>query len=66
MDAEHNQVPITGVAEVVTDRGLLREIWDGNPLLRQYLATIDNPELILYRIRPTRVRSMQGMGPQLP
>src|SRR5205823_12274596 len=56
LDEHHDQVRITGVAEVVTDRILLQAIWDDNPLLRQYLLTIDNPELILYRIRPTRVR----------
>ena len=55
----HNQVRITGVAEVVTDRGLLQSIWDSNPLLRQYLGTLDNPELIVYRIRPSRVRFMR-------
>lgn len=59
LDDHHDQVRITGVAEVVKDRVLLQEIWDANPLLRQYLGTIDNPELILYRIRPTRVRFMK-------
>src|SRR5579862_5298384 len=39
----HDQVRITGVAEVVTDRALLQQIWDGNPLLRQYLGSLDNP-----------------------
>src|SRR5437867_837536 len=41
----HDQVRITGVAEVLTDRVLLQEIWDANPLLRKYLGSIDNPEL---------------------
>ena len=59
LDDHHDQVRITGVAEVVTDRGVLQEIWDSNPLLRQYLGTIDNPALIVYRIRPTRVRFMK-------
>jgi general stress protein 26 len=59
LDDQHNQVRITGVAEVVTDRALLQEVWDANPLLRQYLGSLDNPELILYRVRPTRVRYMQ-------
>jgi uncharacterized pyridoxamine 5'-phosphate oxidase family protein len=59
LDERHDQVRITGVAEVVTDSTILREIWDANPLLRQYLGRIDNPELILYRIRPTRVRFMR-------
>src|SRR4051794_27406061 len=40
MDAEHNQVRIAGKAEVLTDRKLLQEIWDANPLLRQYLGSI--------------------------
>jgi general stress protein 26 len=59
LDDHHDQVRISGLAEVLTDRALLEEIWDANPLLRQYLGSLDNPELVLYRIRPTRVRYMQ-------
>jgi general stress protein 26 len=59
LDDRHDQVRITGVAEVVTDRDVLQEIWDGNPLLRQYLGSIDNPALIVYRIRPNLVRYMK-------
>jgi general stress protein 26 len=59
LNDHHDQVRITGVAEVVTDRGVLQEIWDANPLLRQYLGRIDNPELILYCIRPTQIRYMK-------
>jgi general stress protein 26 len=59
MDAGHNQVRLTGLAEVVTDRKRLQEIWDENPLLRQYLQSIDNPQFILYRIVPGRVRYMR-------
>lgn len=59
VDAGHNQVRIAGAAEVVTERPLLEEIWADNPLLRQYLGSLDNPELIVYRIRPARVRYMQ-------
>lgn len=59
LDEHHNQVRITGLAEVVADRPLLQEIWTSNPLLRQYLGTIDNPELIVYRISPQRVRYMR-------
>jgi general stress protein 26 len=59
LDDKHDQVRITGVAEVVTERALLQEIWDANPLLRQYLGRIDNPDLIVYRIRPTRARFMR-------
>jgi general stress protein 26 len=59
LDEQHNQVRLTGVAGVVTDRAVLQDVWDRNPLLRQYLGSIDNPDFILYRIRPTRVRYMQ-------
>ena len=34
-------------------------IWEANPLMRQYLGTMDNPELIVYLITPTRVRYMK-------
>ena len=59
LDERHNQVRITGVAEVLTNRELLQQIWDSNPLLRNYLGSIDNPELIIYRITPNRVRYME-------
>ena len=59
MDGDHNQVRLTGVAEVVTDAATLKEIWDSSPLLRQFLRTPDNPAFILYRIVPSRVRYMQ-------
>src|SRR5436190_14091115 len=36
LDDEHNQLRITGEADIVTDRPLLQEIWDNNPLMRQY------------------------------
>jgi general stress protein 26 len=59
VDDGHNQVRITGRADVVTDRALLEDIWQQNPLLRQYLGTIDNPQLIVYRVSPVQVRYMQ-------
>lgn len=59
LSGAHDQVRIAGRAEVVTERPLLEEIWNENPLLRQYLGTIDNPELIIYRIRPFHVRYMR-------
>jgi len=59
LDEHHNQVRLTGVAEILTDRRLLEEIWNANPLMRQYLGSLDNPDLIVYRIQPTRVRYMQ-------
>jgi general stress protein 26 len=59
LSGEHDQVRIAGRAEVVTDRALLEEIWAENPLLRHYLGTIDNPELLVYRVVPERVRFMR-------
>ncbi|GAB5442153.1 MAG: hypothetical protein Fues2KO_25020 [Fuerstiella sp.] len=59
LDQSHDQVRITGLAHVEQDRGLLQEIWDANPLLRKYLGNLDNPDLIVYRIEPMRVRFMR-------
>ncbi len=58
LDEDHNQVRITGEATVVADRMLLEDIWKSNRLLQHYLGSIDNPELIVYRITPNRVRFM--------
>src|SRR5204862_1954263 len=35
LDDHHNQVRLTGLAEIVQERALLREIWEANPLMRQ-------------------------------
>lgn len=59
MSAGHDQLRISGRAEIVTERPLLEAIWSDNPLLRHYLGTIDNPELLVYRIVPERVRFMR-------
>ena len=59
LEPGHDQVRITGTAEIVTDRAVLQSVWDDNPLLQQYLGSVDNPDLILYRIRPNRVRFMR-------
>ncbi len=59
LDTGHDQVRITAVAEVVDDRETLESIWNENPLLRQYLGSVDNPELIVYKMMPTRVRFMR-------
>ena len=59
LDSAHDQVRITGRAEVLTDQNLLSQIWASNPLLRQYLGRPDNPDLIIYRISPTQVRFMR-------
>lgn len=58
-DDNHHQVRITATAEILTDRSLLEEIWNTNPLLRAYLGSIDNSELIVYRFVPNRVRYMK-------
>ena len=59
LNQQHNQVRISGTAQVVAERPLLEEIWNANPLLRQYLGSIDNPELIVYRVVQEQVRYMQ-------
>jgi len=59
MDEGHNQVRLTGIVEIVTERPLLEQIWQENPLMRQFLGTLENPQLIVYRVRPTQVRYMQ-------
>jgi general stress protein 26 len=59
LDEHHNQVRLTGIAQIVTERALLQEIWDANALMRQYLGSLDNPALIVYRIVPGQVRYMQ-------
>ena len=53
---QHDQVRITGVAEVVEDRPLIEDIFTHTPLLKHYLGSPDNPDLIIYRIVPNRVR----------
>ncbi len=59
LSADHDQLRISGRAEVVTARALLEEIWAANPLMRHYLGSLDNPELVIYRIVPERVRFMR-------
>ena len=55
----HDQVRIAGRAEPVSDRALLESIWAENPLLRHYLGSVDNPELLVYRVVPEQVRFMR-------
>ncbi len=59
VNPDHDQVRLTGTGEPVVDPGLLREIWAENPLLKHYLGTPDNPDLLIYRVRPTQVRFMR-------
>lgn len=59
LDKGDDQVRITGIAELVTDRATQEEAFRRDALLRQYLKSPDNPEFTLYRVRPTRVRFMR-------
>ena len=59
LDEQHDQVRITGRAEVVTDGETMRSIWESNALLRKYLGSPENPELIIYCVKPERVRFMR-------
>jgi uncharacterized pyridoxamine 5'-phosphate oxidase family protein len=59
LSSTHDQVRITGVAKEETDVQVLDELWQSNPLLRKYLGSQDNPELIIYRIDPRSVRFMR-------
>jgi general stress protein 26 len=56
---DHDQVRITGTAETVREAGVRQSIWETNPLLRAYLGSVDNPEFMLYRVVPNRVRFMR-------
>ena len=59
LDQNHSQVRITAVAETVTDAIIIKGIWDSNALLRRYLGNVDNPELIIYKLRPKRILYMR-------
>jgi general stress protein 26 len=59
LNDQHDQVRITGIARIESDSDLLMNIWETNPLLRNYLGSLDNPELIVYRVDPVQVRYMR-------
>jgi general stress protein 26 len=59
LSPEHHQVRITGRAERVTDAELLKSLWEGNALLRKYLGSLENPELIIYVVQPQAIRYMR-------
>lgn len=59
LSPEHDQLRLSGRAEVVTEEETILAIWEKNPLLRQYLGSPHNPEFILYRLVPERVRFMR-------
>ncbi len=59
LEGGHDHVRITGRAVLVEDRAERQLVWDENPLLRSFLKSIDNPEFMLYRVEPERVRFMR-------
>lgn len=61
LSQRHDQVRITGAAHPLgeNEQSLINEIWEENPLLRQYLGSSSNPDLIIYRIVPEQVRFMR-------
>ncbi len=59
LDGHNDQVRITGLAEIVTDKAIKAEIWDSNPHIRNYMVNVENSDFILYRVVPTRVRFMK-------
>jgi general stress protein 26 len=59
LDEHHSQVRISGIAEIVTDAALRERAWKQDPLVPRFLGSIDNPEFMLWRVRPERVRYMK-------
>jgi uncharacterized pyridoxamine 5'-phosphate oxidase family protein len=56
LDGDRTQVRIAGVAEPVADPGLLGEIWRESAPLRRAAGAPGNPELVIFRVTPARVR----------
>ncbi len=59
MTEEHDQVRIQGRAVETTDSAKRLEIWNRYTLLRKYFRDVDNPEFVLYEVRPERVLFMK-------
>ncbi len=59
LDGHNDQVRITGLAEIVADETIKAEIWEASPHLLNYVVDLENPDFILYRVVPTRVRFMK-------
>jgi len=55
----HDQVRLSGSCELITDAETRQGLWDSSPLLRHYLDSVDNPQLLMYRIDPKQVRFMR-------
>ena len=59
MDEHHDQVRITGIGRGRRGPRHPARNLGFQPLLRQYLGTIDNPVLVVYRVNPGQVRYMK-------
>jgi len=59
LEPNHDQLRITGITAIETNKDTIETIWSSSPLLKQYLGSPDNPEFILYRIDPEQVRFMR-------
>jgi general stress protein 26 len=59
MTPGHDQVRLTGIAHEVIDRAVKLDLWESTPLLRMYLPSVDDPQFVLYRVEPRRVRFMR-------
>jgi general stress protein 26 len=59
MTDDHQQVRIAGRAVEHSDHTARRNVWDRYPLLGRYFKGIDDPDFILYEVRPERVRYMK-------
>ena len=59
MSERHDQVRITGLAQVVTEREVVQEIWDANPLLRSFLVRSTTPSSCCTAMVPIHVRFMR-------
>lgn len=57
--SDHDQVRISGCASILENQEVILSIWAENPLLRHYLGNPDNPNFLIYVIRPERVRFMK-------
>ena len=59
MTDRHDQVRLTGIAHTITDRASRQELWDQSPLLQQFIPDVNDPQFILYKVEPRRVRFMR-------
>ena len=55
----HDQLRLTGQCSPVTDTNTIQSLWNESPLLRQYLGSPDNPQLLIYKVTPIQIRFMR-------